>query len=85
MYEKLAWEIKKDNLDTIYDIECRLIRVIFNMTKKGVRFDEEKVVNLNDKFRNKEKKLLKRIKDLTNQDVEIWAAASIAKAFDSMN
>jgi hypothetical protein len=34
---------------------------------------------------NKEKKLLKRIKDLTNQDVEIWAAASIAKAFDSMN
>ena len=85
LYEKLAWEIKKDNLDTIYDIECKLIRVIFNMTKKGVRFDADKVVVLNDKFKNKEKKILKRIKDLTSQDVEIWAAASIAKAFDSMN
>jgi len=55
------------------------------MTKKGVRFDADKVVVLNDKFKNKEKKILKRIKDLTSQDVEIWAAASIAKAFDSMN
>ncbi|MFL3657307.1 MAG: hypothetical protein ACJ07L_04520, partial [Opitutales bacterium] len=80
LYEKLAWEIKKDNLTTIYDIECRLIKVIFNMTKKGVRFDVDKVNVLNDKFRNKEKKVIKRIKDLTNQNVEIWAAASIAKA-----
>jgi len=85
LHEKLSWEIKKDNLETIYDIECRLINVIFNMTKKGVRFDLDKCLTLNDKFRNKEKKILKRVKDLTNQNVEIWAAASIAKAFDSLN
>ena len=85
LHEKLSWEIKKDNLETIYDIECRLINVIFNMTKKGVRFDLDRCLTLNDKFRNKEKKILKRVKDLTNQKVEIWAAASIAKAFDSLN
>lgn len=85
LHDKLAWEIKKDNLDTIYDIECRLINVIFNMTRRGVRFDMDKCLTLNDKFRNKEKKILKRIKDLTNQNVEIWAAASISKAFDSLN
>jgi DNA polymerase I-like protein with 3'-5' exonuclease and polymerase domains len=85
LHEKLSWEIKKDNLETIYDIECRLINVIFNMTKKGVRFDLDRCLTLNDKFRNKEKKILKRVKDLTNQNVEIWAAASIAKAFDSLN
>jgi len=85
LHEKLSWEIKKDNLETIYDIECRLINVIFNMTKKGVRFDLDRCLILNDKFRNKEKKILKRVKDLTNHKVEIWAAASIAKAFDSLN
>ena len=85
LHEKLSWEIKKDNLETIYDIECRLINVIFNMTKKGVRFDLDRCLTLNDKFRNKEKKILKRIKDLTNLNVEIWAAASISQAFDSLN
>jgi DNA polymerase I-like protein with 3'-5' exonuclease and polymerase domains len=55
------------------------------MTKKGVRFNIDKVMTLNDKFRNKEKKILKRVKDLTNQNVEIWAAASISKAFDALN
>ena len=28
---------------------------------------------------------MKRIKDLTNLDIEIWAAASISKAFDALN
>ena len=55
------------------------------MTRRGVRFDTLKCEQLNTKFHNKEKKLMKRIKDLTNLDIEIWAAASIAKAFDALN
>ena len=34
LHEKLSWEITKDNLQTVYDMECRLINVIFNMTKR---------------------------------------------------
>jgi DNA polymerase I-like protein with 3'-5' exonuclease and polymerase domains len=85
LHEKLSWEITKDNLQTVYDIECKLINVIFQMTKKGVRVDTYSAVNLIERFKNKEKKLLKRIKDLTNLNVEIWAAASISKAFDALN
>ena len=55
------------------------------MTRTGVRFDVDKSVQLEQKFKNKEKKILKRIDDLTGTKVEIWAAASIAKAFDTMN
>ena len=29
LHEKLSWEITKDNLQTVYDMECRLINVIF--------------------------------------------------------
>ena len=85
LHEKLSWEITKDNLQTVYDMECRLINVIFQMTKKGVRIDTHSAEKLIERFKNKEKKLIKRIKDLTNLNVEIWAAASIAKAFDALN
>ena len=85
LHEKLSWEIVKDNLTTVYDVECKLINVIFHMTRRGVRFDDEKCMLLEKKFYNKEKKLMRRVKDLTGLDIEIWAAASIAKAFDAMN
>ena len=85
LHEKLSWEIVKDNLTTVYDVECKLIHVIFKMTQRGVRFDSDKCHKLENKFYNKEKKLMQRIKNLTGLDIEIWAAASIAKAFDSMN
>jgi len=85
LQEKLSWEITKDNLQTVYDIECRLINVIFNMTKRGVKIDQHRAIQLIERFKNKEKKLLKRIKDLTGLKIEIWAAASISQAFDSLN
>ena len=73
LHEKLSWEIVKDNLSTVYDVECRLIPVIFQMTRRGVRFDDKKCMRLEEKFYNKEKKLMKRIKDLTGLNIEIWA------------
>jgi len=85
LHEKLSWEIAKDSLETVYDMECKLINVILSMTKRGVRVDIPKSVRLIERFKNKEKKLLKRVRDLTNLNVEIWSAASIAKAFDALN
>jgi DNA polymerase I-like protein with 3'-5' exonuclease and polymerase domains len=85
LHEKLSWEIAKDELETVYDMECKLINVILSMTKRGVRVDIPKSLKLIERFKNKEKKLLKRVRDLTNLNVEIWSAASIAKAFDALN
>ena len=85
LHEKLSWEIAKDNLETVYDMECKLINVILSMTKRGVRVDIPQSMRLIEQFKNKEKKLLRRVRDLTNLNVEIWSAASIAKAFDSLN
>ena len=85
LHEKLSWEIAKDNLETVYDMECKLINVILSMTQRGVRVDIPQSMRLIEQFKNKEKKLLKRVRDLTNLNVEIWSAASIAKAFDSLN
>ena len=47
--------------------------------------DIPKSLRLIEQFKNKEKKLIKRVNELTGLHVEIWSAASIAAAFDSMN
>ena len=63
LHERLISEIENEELDRVYDIECRLIRVIFNMTKRGVRIDMDRAQTLKVKLRNKEKQYLKRIKE----------------------
>ena len=85
LHERLISEIEKEDLFKVYDIECRLIRVIFNMTKRGVRVDMDRALALKKKLLVKEKNYLKRIKDITGSDVQVWAARSVAQAFDNVN
>ena len=85
LHERLITEIEKEELDRVYDIECRLIRVIFNMTKRGVRIDMMRAMELKEKLKKKEKTYLKRIRDITGMQVQVWAARSVAEAFDNVN
>ena len=85
LHERLISEIEKEDLFKVYDVECRLIRVIFNMTKRGVRVDMDRAFALKKKLLVKEKNYLKRIKDITGSDVQVWAARSVAQAFDNVN
>ena len=54
------------------------------MKFKGVRVDLEKAHKIKKDLIKEEKQYLKKIKDETGLDVEIWAAASIAKVFDKL-
>jgi len=55
------------------------------MKFQGVRVDLDKAEQTKKDLIKKEKQLLKDIKKIAGFDVEIWAAASIAKAFDTQN
>ena len=85
LHERLMIEVEKDSLEGVYDMECRLIRVIFNMTKRGIRIDMDRAMGLKRKLYNKEKQYLKRIKDLVGNEVQVWSARSCADAFDEVN
>ena len=85
LHERLMIEVEKDSLEGVYDMECRLIRVIFNMTKRGIRIDTDRAMGLKRKLYNKEKQYLKRIKDLVGNEVQVWSARSCADAFDEVN
>ena len=77
--------IIKEDIGDIFDLETKVLQVVFAMRKQGVRVDLEKAERIKKDLLERENKLLKNIKDLTNCDVEIWSADSVSKAFDALS
>ena len=77
-------EIDEQDLYRIYDLECRLQPCLIDMRAQGVRVDLDAAHNAKAELMSEEAKALHEIKKLSNVDVDIWAAASVAKAFDAM-
>ena len=85
LYSYFQIEISRQNLHNIFDLETALFPVLFEMKTKGVRVDLEKANTIKDDLYKQEKKLLGSIKKLSGVDVEVWAATSVAKAFDKLS
>jgi len=84
LFKRLSTEIKKDNLTEIFNLETQLFPCLVDMRFKGVRVDVEKAHQLKEKLLEQEKQFLTEIKKETGQDIQIWAARSIAKVFDKL-
>jgi DNA polymerase I-like protein with 3'-5' exonuclease and polymerase domains len=78
-------EIDEQNLHDIYDLETRLQPCLIDMRANGVRVDLEQAEVAKKLLAKREKELMQEIKKICGRDIEIWAAASIAKAFDHLN
>ena len=75
-------ELIKQELSSIFDLETRLFPCLLDMKTKGVRVDLTKAEKIKKNLQKKEDFLLFQIKKDTGVDVDIWAAVSVAKAFD---
>jgi DNA polymerase I len=84
LWRKFETEIRLNNLTSIFNLEIELLPILIEMREHGIRMDMEKAGKLKIDFVNEEKKKLNEIKKLSGQDVELWAAASVAKAFDAL-
>tara|TARA_B000000441_G_scaffold72606_1_gene49042 strand:+ start:1297 stop:3153 length:1857 start_codon:yes stop_codon:yes gene_type:complete len=84
LYHALQHEITKQDLWDVFNLETNLFPCLVDMKFKGVRVDIEKAQAVKEQLVVTEKELLRDIKKLVGFDVEIWAGASIAKAFDKM-
>ena len=76
-------QIKEDELQQVFELETKLFPVLFEMKSKGVRVDLDRAESIKKNFKNTEKKILDKILQDTGVAVDIWAAASVAKAFDA--
>ena len=76
--------LRKEEVDSIFTLETDLLPIIIELTRKGIRFDRDKCEQQIEAMRRKEEKCLSEIKKTAGVKVDIWAAASIATAFDKL-
>ena len=84
LWNYFSVEINKQGLAKIADLELSLLPCLIDMTWKGVRVDLDKAESLRNTLLKREKDALHQIKQLTGLEIEVWAAQSIAKAFDKL-
>ena len=85
LWHHLKTHLRKEEVESIFTLETELLPVLIDLTYQGIRFDRNKCEQLLEEFKRKEIEHIKQIKSLSGEKVDIWAAASIAKAFDKMN
>ena len=84
LWHALQHEISKQDLWDVFNMETNLFPCLVDMKFKGVRVDIAKAEAVKTQLVITEGELLRDIKKIAGFDVEIWAAASIAKAFEKV-
>ena len=86
---KLWQHVKKlmleQDLEEIFNLETDLFPCLVDMRFLGVRVDTQGAYELKKKLIGQEQLLLQEIKKETQEDVQIWAARSIARVFEKLS
>ena len=77
--------IVKEDIQDIVELELKVLKTIIPMRQKGVRVDLDKAEIIQGDLLKREQQLIVEIKKQTGVEVEIWAADSVAKAFDALD
>jgi DNA polymerase I-like protein with 3'-5' exonuclease and polymerase domains len=72
----------RDEVESIFALETEVLPVLVDITLKGINFDRAKCEMHMRDMRTKEKEILAFLKSQAGMQVDIWAAQSIAAAFD---
>jgi DNA polymerase I-like protein with 3'-5' exonuclease and polymerase domains len=84
LWQRFKHEIKTQSLETVWELECKLLPNLIKMRERGIRVDVEKAGKLQTEFVAQEKLKLSAIKKLIGTDIDIWAARQIGQAFDKL-
>jgi DNA polymerase I-like protein with 3'-5' exonuclease and polymerase domains len=77
-------EMVKEEVTNVFELEMDLLPSLIDMTMRGIRIDTKKAERTLASMRKTETDLLKEIERICGVRVDIWAAASIAKAFTAL-
>jgi DNA polymerase I-like protein with 3'-5' exonuclease and polymerase domains len=77
--------LQREEVQSIFELETEVLPVLVDITLKGIRFNREECERQVEEMRRKEQDILKYIKNQAGVKVDIWAAASIAQAFDKLS
>lgn len=86
IFKKQRPLLEKNDLWRLFaDVESPLIPMLLAMKARGVRVDLGKAEQMRARLVRERDAIVAEVKRVTGHDVEIWAADSIARAFDAMD
>ena len=85
LWQRMSALLIDQELTSIFDLEMRVLNVCLAMRARGVRVDLEKADGVKRRLQQEEEAILLGIKRDTGVDVNVWAANSVAKVFDSLD
>lgn len=71
-------------LQAVLDLEMDVVRVLLDMSFKGIRIDVERAEFLVDFFEKEKAESYDLVRNLSNQEVDIWSNVSVAAAASSL-
>jgi len=84
LWQYFKTALKREEVESIFELETSLLPVLVNVTLKGIRFNVDRAGELITKMAGEEQKMIQQVSDIAGHKVDIWAAASIATAFDKL-
>ena len=84
LWQAFKTKMRIDDVESIFKLETEVFPVLFNMTYRGIRFDREKCGQLIEQLVARERQIHAELRKICGNSVDIWAAASIANAFDKL-
>jgi len=76
--------MRNDEVESVFNLETEVLPVLVNITLKGINFNRAQCELKMAEMRRKETEILKYLKSQAGMQVDIWAAQSIAAAFDRL-
>jgi DNA polymerase I-like protein with 3'-5' exonuclease and polymerase domains len=76
--------MRNDEVESVFKMETDVLPVLVNITLKGINFNRAQCELKMAEMRKKETEILKYLKSQAGMQVDIWAAQSIAAAFDRL-
>jgi len=84
IFKQQKLELERQQLWDVFTIESKLIPILYKMRKRGVRVDLDKATEMRDRMRREQQIAQNEMRRLVGFDVQVWAAASLAQAFDQI-
>ena len=85
LWHHLQTLLRREEVESIFGLETEMLPILIDLTFKGVRFDRENAEKLIKDMKRQEQQFLMSIKKEVGNHVDIWAATSIANAFDKLH
>ncbi len=84
LWHHLKTRLRSEEVESIFTLETALLPILIDVTYKGIPFNRGRCEQLIDELMRREQEAIDQIRHLSGEKVDIWAAASIARAFDKL-